>query len=507
MSMAPSIDAEVVVVGCGPVGNTLAILLAQLGRSVVVLERWPQPYPLPRAVHLDHEVARILQSCGIGAELRAISEPAYIYEWRNAAGTTLLRFGRVGNSASGWPESLMFNQPALEARLDVRARELPGISVRRGVEVTGLGHDGDTVVVRAATGDEFRARYVVGCDGANSTVRNFAGLPVHDLGFFFDWLIVDVVPDEPRVFDPINVQICDPARPTTAVSGGPGRRRWEFMRLPHETLEELNDERRAWELLEPWDVHPGNARLERHAVYTFGARYAEQWRTGPVLVAGDAAHLMPPFAGQGMCAGIRDAANLAWKLDLVINGLAPDALLDTYQQERLPSARRAIEFSMELGKVICVPDADEAAARDEAMAVAVGADLVEAPSLPQLDDGLVHPTAPHAGQLFVQGTVGGRPFDDVHGVGWRFVVSDVDSHAIDPAARRWFESIGGHVVHLTALDATYGSWFDEHDTTCALQRPDFHLYGTARTEAEASVLLDDLRRHLTLDHALQGASK
>ena len=103
---------------------------------------------------------------------------------------------------------------------------------------------------------------------------------MHDLGFFYDWLIVDVVLDEPRVFDPINVQICDPARPTTAVSGGPGRRRWEFMRLPDETLDELDDEARAWELLAPWDVHPGNARLERHAVYTFSARYAEQWRDG-----------------------------------------------------------------------------------------------------------------------------------------------------------------------------------------------------------------------------------
>ncbi len=509
------VDTEVAIVGYGPVGNTLAILLAQLGRRVVVLERWSEPYALPRAVHLDHEVARIFQSCGIGSQLRDVSEPAHIYEWRNAAGTTLLRFGRVGDSASGWPESLMFNQPVLERRLDERARELTGISIRRGVDVTGLDHDGDTVVLRTDDGGEVRARYVVGCDGANSTVRALAGLPVHDLGFFFDWLIVDVVLDEPRVFDPINVQICDPARPTTAVSGGPGRRRWEFMRLPNESLEELNDEQRAWELLAPWGVHPGNSRVERHAVYTFNAQYATRWRDGAVFVAGDAAHLMPPFAGQGMCAGIRDAANLAWKLDLVLRGLATDALLDTYQQERLPSARQAIEFSMALGKVICVADPDEAAARDEAMVASVGPEPAAVPTLPGIETGLVHASAPHAGRLFIQRKIEGRLFDDVHGTGWRLVTVNLDVHALDPDVREWFESIGGRIVVLDDLRATdacsfaehsaYMHWFAVHDTACALQRPDFHLYGTATTAPGASMLLDDLRRQLSADHALEGA--
>jgi hypothetical protein len=279
------------------------------------------------------------------------------------------------------------------------------------------------------------------------------------------------------------------------------------MRLPHETLDELNDEQRAWELLEPWDVHPLNARLERHAVYTFNARYAEQWRSGRALLAGDAAHLMPPFAGQGMCAGIRDAANLAWKLDLVVRGVVPDELLNTYQQERLPSARQAIEFSMELGKVICVPDPDEAAARDEAMAAAVGAEPAEAPSLPGLETGLVHATAPHAGHLFVQGTAKGRPFDDVHGAGWRLVTVDLDLRAIEQDAGGWFESIGGRMVALAKPDVIYRRWFTDHDTTCALQRPDFHLYGTANTAAGVSALLDALRRDLSVHPVLQGASR
>ena len=275
--MSIDTDAEVIVVGYGPVGSSLAILLAQLGRTVTVLERWPEPYPLPRAVHFDHEVGRILQACGIGDELRVISEPADVYEWRNAVGTTLLRFGQSGDGLSGWPASSMFNQPMVEQLLDRRARE-SGVDVRRGVDVTGVEQRGDRIVATGADGTTVSGRYLVGCDGANSTVRAMTGLPVIDLGFFYDWLILDVILAEPRVFDPINLQICDPARPTTAVSGGPGRRRWEFMRLPHESLEDLNEEARAWELLAPWDVHPENAQLERHAVYTFNARYAERWR-------------------------------------------------------------------------------------------------------------------------------------------------------------------------------------------------------------------------------------
>jgi flavoprotein hydroxylase len=305
-------DADVMIVGCGPVGLTLSILLAQHGHAVTILERQPQPYPLPRAVHLDHEVARIFQSAGIGNELEAITEPAEVYEWRNAEGTTLLRFGRVGSGASGWPVSQMFHQPALEAVLERRASDL-GVEIRRGCAVAGLSQHQDVVALTTGDGEVVEGRYVVGCDGANSTIRTLLDVPVTELGFFYDWLIVDVVLRHERVFDPINLQVCDPARPTTVVSGGPGRRRWEFMRLDHETLDEL--ESRAWELLEPWDVRPDNATLERRAVYTFAARYAERWRSGRVLLAGDAAHQMPPFAGQGLCAGVRDAANLAWKLD------------------------------------------------------------------------------------------------------------------------------------------------------------------------------------------------
>ncbi len=523
---------DVAIVGYGPVGTALAILLGLKGRRVVVLERWPEPYPLPRAVHFDHEIGRILQACGLGAELGAISEPAEVYEWRNAAGATLLRFGRVGHGPSGWPESSMFNQPELERLLDERARSFPNIEIRRGVELVGLDDDGDHVTLtarptavdpaRSQPGDvdvevevTVAARYVVGCDGANSTVRSLVGATVEDRGFFYDWLIVDVVLDDDRVFDPINLQICDPARPTTAVSGGPGRRRWEFMRLPHESRDELNQEATAWQLLAPWDVHPGNATLERHAVYTFQARWVQQWRVGRVLLAGDAAHQMPPFAGQGLCSGLRDVMNLAWKLDLVLDGRVADpvALLDTYGAERQPNASAVIDFSMALGKVICVPDEAEAAARDVAMAAAVASSgVAEVPPLPGLDAGLIAAGSTHAGSLFVQGRVAAASstgagatavrFDDVAGGGWCLVTEADAAPTLAPALAAWFASIGGRILSvgaegdLTDPDGTYAAWFASHDASAALQRPDFYLYGTAATMADAATLVQRLHRDL-----------
>jgi 2-polyprenyl-6-methoxyphenol hydroxylase-like FAD-dependent oxidoreductase len=496
VSAAAGVAADVAIVGAGPVGLVLAIQLGERGRSVVVLDQFPSPYTLPRAVHFDHEVGRILQSCGIGEEVRAISEPAEVYEWQNGDGTTLLRFGRVGTALSGWPFSSMFCQPELEAVLRARAESLPTVEVRRGVRVASFDQHDDGVVLHHDAGS-VRARYLVGCDGANSTVRSQLGVDVDDRGFFYDWLIVDVVLAEPRAFDPINLQICDPARPTTAVSGGPGRRRWEFMRRPEERLEDLADEARAWELLEPFDVHPGNARMERHAVYTFQARVAAQWQAGRVFLAGDAAHQMPPFAGQGMCAGLRDAVNLAWKLDLVLDGRARPDLLTTYDEERRPSVSAAVDFSIELGKVICVPDPEAATARDDAMTATYDGEVSDAPALPGIDGGFVAEGAPLAGRLFPQGDVGGQWFDDVHGVGWRLVTVDSRAAGLEDELARWFATIGGAVVDVSATAPDLRAWFDAHGVRWALQRPDFHLFGAATDLAGATALLTDVRRRST----------
>jgi 2-polyprenyl-6-methoxyphenol hydroxylase-like FAD-dependent oxidoreductase len=493
-------DADVAIVGCGPTGALLAILLAQRGWRVQVLERWLEPYPLPRAVHFDHEVGRILQSAGLAGGLSGRTEPASVYEWRNAAGETLLRIGRdPAQSLSGWPESNMFHQPELEAILDARVGELPGVTLRRGCELTALEATPDGVALRGrGRGGEtvaLRARYAVGCDGANSRVREAIGVAWHDLGFRFDWLVADVTLGAPRAFEPMNWQLCDPARPTTIVSGGPGRRRWEFMRLPSESTEVLSLEESCWRLLAAWDVRPDNAKLLRHSVYTFRACWAEQWRRGRVLLAGDAAHLMPPFAGQGLCSGARDAANLAWKLDLVLSGRAGDALLDGYESERMPHARSTIETSVALGEVICVADPVAAAARDARMRAQVG-DPIAAP-LPPLGPGCFADT-PHARELCVHPRLGSGWLDDVAGNGFVLMSVDGDPRETLGAERlAWFATLGGTCVHVDDADGRTTRWFRERGIAVALQRPDFAVFGTAPTLARAPALVEALREKLT----------
>ena len=518
-------DVDVLVVGAGPVGLVCALLVARRGWQVTVLERWALPYRQPRAVHFDDEVARLLADTGIGGRLSQLTEPADIYEWRNGDDQTLLRFDWSGIGASGWPTASMFHQPDLEDALTEAAAATPSITLRRGHHAVEIHDDADHVEVIARDDAEaqhrFRASWVIGCDGANSFVRTRMATEVTDLGFFYDWLIVDVIPHESRRWEPTNLQICDPRRPTTVVSGGPGRRRWEFMRMPGETVEELNNEETAWRLLAPWRLTPDNSILERHAIYTFQARWADRWRSGRLLLAGDSAHLMPPFAGQGMCSGIRDAANLAWKLDLVLRGAAGADLLDTYGPERAIHVQHAIGMSVELGKVICVTDPDEAAQRDAFM-VGQGADPARLlPQLPPstLADGVVQRTAsgepaPGAGVLTPQGrlTCQGRTglLDDVVGAGFVLLSAEDPAAGLDAEQLDFLATLDAHVVHLLppAAGTTYpGSAIDVDGThldhlaangaVAALIRPDHYLFGTAATTDDLSGLVADLRRQLS----------
>lgn len=321
--MPPS-TVDVLIVGLGPVGSALGLLLASSPRKprVHVIERHASPYPLPRAVHLDGEALRILAR--IGCTSFGESETTTSYEWVNENGELLLRI--PPDTEEG---DLMFSQPFLERHLLELAGRHPNLSHEWGRELVALQDKGDHVVAttrkfiegsdRMDGVQEVHAKFVVGCDGAQSTVRKLLGIEMEDLQFFFDWLswfcftrldsfanhadlarslasltVTDVLLDEPRVWEPMNLQICTPTRPTTVVSGGsPQRRRWEFMGLPGESAADLNKESKAWELLKPFDVHSGNAKLEKSAVYRFQAKWGKEWGKGRCWLAGDAAHLMP----------------------------------------------------------------------------------------------------------------------------------------------------------------------------------------------------------------------
>ena len=521
----PQRGCDVAIVGYGPVGQMAAIQLGRLGHRVAVFERWPSLYPRPRAVHYDDEVARILQHVGLAEALQRITEPATAYEWKSPAGDTLLMLDRREPGLSGWPAATMFAQPDLERLLDHTAKQLPTVEVHQGWEVAELADCGERVELRlrAGAGDGGRwsasggeatvsAKYVIGCDGANSVVRETMRTGVHDLGFAFDWLIADTIPHDPSLLAGVNMQLCDPARPTTMVSGGPGRRRWEWMLLPGESREQVEQPDVVWALLAKSQVGPQDVRLERYAVYTFRARWAERWRDGRMLLAGDAAHLMPPFAGQGMCSGMRDACTLAWHLDLVLRGLASQATLDAYTSERLGHLQHAIAMSVELGKVICITDEHEAAARDEAMlSVAANGDrhAIEPPA-PLLGAGIRDAGEPHggtpaaAGTLFPQGraSIAGPPrlLEDLLDDGFVLYLHGADARSsLDSHARAYLHSLAASTVHISSeidLDGTYAAWFAKHECVAALVRPDFYVFGTAAAATDVSGLVARLRAAL-----------
>lgn len=513
------LDADVAVVGYGPVGRLLALLLGRRGKRVVVIERQPEVYPLPRAVHFDDEIGRIFQSVGVAPDSvpEVVAPYDDFYEWRAADREPLLRLDWRGLGPSGWHVSHFFYQPGLEAILDKQVQNLDSVTVLRGFSAVTHAEQDDSITVELQSRTDERrtvtARYIVGADGANSLVRSWIGSTVTDLGYFHDWLVIDLLMTaclEDFDFSPPAWQLCDPNRPTTLVPGGPGRRRFEFMRLPTETVEELNAEDTAWRFLAPWGITPDTAGLERHTIYTFQARWSDTWRKGRLLLAGDSAHLMPPFAGQGMCSGLRDAFALAWRLELVLDGRVEDTVLDSYGPERSEHVRHFIEASMALGEVICLPDLDAAAQRDQAMQADLAAGLEQPPRpLPRLGPGL-HRDDTGGGLLSIQAHVNGGGgaalFDDVTGPGGVLLLGDPGlGEQLRPQDHALLTGLGWKIVALAdqpgpgqVVDAAgaYTAWLTELGAIAVLVRPDLYLYGAAADVPDLTSLLDHLRSAL-----------
>ena len=351
-------SVPVVIVGAGPTGIAAATLLAQYGVRCLVLERWDDVYPQPRAVHLDDEVRRIVARLGISDEFAAISRPATGLRLLSPEFDVLAQFHRdPTESVHGFPQANMFDQPEFEALLRRNLKNYPAATIRGNCEVTKIDQTelGRVRVTYAdrATGDGhiIDAGYVLGCDGANSVVRSSIGTAMHDLRFEQRWLVIDLATDiELDQWDGVH-QVCSPERAATYMRIGTTRYRWEFRLLPGETADDYRSCAALRGLISPWIGHVADANLElvRVAEYTFRAQLANRWRDRKVFLLGDAAHLTPPFVGQGMGAGLRDAMNLAWKLAGVLDGTLTDSILDTYQQERRPHARMLIGLALGMG--------------------------------------------------------------------------------------------------------------------------------------------------------------
>ena len=357
MSETAARRVPVVIVGAGPTGITAATLLAQHGVACLILDRWSGVYPQPRAVHLDDEIYRIIARLGIADEFAAISRPTLGLRLLDKRFRVLAEFKRdPSRSKSGYPQANMFDQPELEAVLRANLKRHPSAQLRGDAEVTGVLATGSGVRVSftdRCTGlvRDVDADYVLGCDGANSIVRAQMNSAMRDLKFQQRWLVVDVASDvELRQWDGVH-QVCDPVRAGTFMRIGPARYRWEFQLLAGETADDFGTLGALQPLIAPWteEVAITDLTLLRVTEYTFRAQIADRWRRGNVFILGDAAHLTPPFIGQGMGAGIRDAANLAWKIAGVHHGTLATDVLDSYEQERKPHAQQMIRLALGVG--------------------------------------------------------------------------------------------------------------------------------------------------------------
>ena len=426
---------DVAIVGMGPTGATLANLCGLHGLRTIVYERSTAPYSQPRACHLDAEIARVFQQCGMEADLHEVLTVSAGMEYVDRGGQRLFTFeGFEREPLLGWEEDYVFLQPELEAALRRRLSAFRHVEIRQGQPAPTLSE-----MLEQAT-------YVVACDGGGSQLRDELGIGLRDLGYDEQWLVVDVMlrrepsPPLPSIIQ----QVCDPARLATFVPSHGEHRRWEF----HLQAGEQPD---AWQLLAPWGVTSEHGELVRAVPYRFHALVAERWRGGPddrVLLAGDAAHMMPPFMGQGMCSGVRDAANLAWKLAEVVGGQSSAELLATYETERAGHTETVIEMSVEAGRTLARLAADP---HD-----------VPQPSQPDPHRWSRIPGL-HLGSEFPVGHLLPQPnrLDDRLPLGWAWVAGTED-----------FESPDGNPVIVEAC-ATYGE-------RAVLVRPDRYIAAVAR---------------------------
>src|SRR5215472_2641684 len=411
----PDSPYDVLIIGYGPVGATLAALLTRHGLRVAVADQAADVYDKPRAITLDHEVMRVFQACGLAHEIAPLTAPHpgthYLGVDRNVI---RIYDPQPPPHPLGWPPSGTFVQPAVEAALRAGVARSGRADVLLATRAVALAAGDGRVEVTLSGWEDgaaraVAARYLVGCDGANSFVRRALGVGHEDLAFDEWWMVVDVRLTGPAALPEKCIQYCWPERPATFIKGPGNLRRWEIKLLPGETPETFGTPENVARQLARF-VDPGAIEIWRSAVYRFHALVAERWRAGRVFLAGDACHQTPPFMGQGMCAGIRDAANLAWKLALALRAGANDALLDSYEQERKPHVTALVGFARKAGEVIGELDPDKARARDALLRgqLARGeAETIRQRYIPNLTTGVLDPASGDvAGTLFVQPRVG-----------------------------------------------------------------------------------------------------
>jgi 3-(3-hydroxy-phenyl)propionate hydroxylase len=520
---------DVLIVGAGPVGLTLANVLGLQGVSTLVVDERDSLIDYPRGVGLDDEALRTFQSIGVVEHVLPHTVPNQILRFYDG-NRRLLAEMAPPDARFGWPKRNGFVQPMVDAELLRGLERFDCVEVAWGRAMESCEETADEVRV-AIAGETvpITARYVVGCDGGRSTTRRLMGVTFEGTTSATRWLVIDLATDP--LGHPNSEVGADPARPYASISIAHGIRRFEFMIHAHETDEQVEQPEFIASMLAPFLPHPDRVDVIRHRVYTHHSRIASAFRKGRMMLAGDAAHLMPVWQGQGYNSGIRDSANLGWKLAAVVKGEAGDALLDTYDAERRKHARAMIDLSTMVGRVISPTNAKVAAVRDRLIRAASVVPTLKRyilemrfKPMPRYEQGAIaHLASPSAtsptGTLFIQPRVDTRDaqnvmLDDVIGPGFAVLAWNNNPRALlgDAAIARW-KALGATFIAarpVTQLDWTghddsevtivgdrtgaLKSFFDAHAESVLFLRPDRCIAGAciAQVAPELSAALFDV---------------
>ena len=509
-SPPPRSDFQVAIIGHGPSGAIAASLLGDRGIRTLAIDRQRDVYDLPRAIAIDHEILRVIDNLGAAPAVMPFIAPFSASQHFGARGQLIRRIDMVAEPYPlGYTPSMVFTQPPVEAALRDHAAAYDSVTVELGTELIGFEQSehqvtlqlrDDSGATRTVTAD-----YVIACDGASSPVRQQLGIRFEDLVFDEPWLVIDLQVNDGGLgkLPSTSAQFCEPSRPTSFIICPGNHRRFEIMLLPGEDPSTMETADEVWRLLARW-ITPDDATLWRAASYRFHALVAAQWRQGRVFLAGDAAHQQPPFIGQGMCQGIRDVVNLAWKLDRVLTGQSGDALLDSYGEERSTHVRELTSRIKAIGHVICERDPVAADARDARILAEGGGQprtVTRQEIVPPLQAGLLaHPLHPAHGTLFpqpwIRAATGVQLLDVVAGTGWRLVLDARTGPELSPTQQAEIARLGVRPLRIcpdsdnTALvekDGVVAGWFDRHGCVAALVRPDHYVFGVVSDLA----MLDD----------------
>ncbi len=502
------------------------MLLADAGLQVLAIERDVEVYRLPRAVNLDGEIIRAFQASGRAqhiSDLMQTPRPGERAGFADSKRQWLFGQAMSDFGTNGWQPLNMFDQPELEAYLRKEATDHPNVTAHIGHAVTALEDDEAGVTVRhhpvnSEDQSGSRVRYVIACDGASSATRKFLGIEWMSLGYDRNWLVVDVTVNDRHTLGVDTLQVCDPKRLTTYVCTKDPYRRWEFCLQPDETPEQMLEEETIRTLLDEWTPRD-SYEIRRAAVYQFHAAIAEQWQAGHILIAGDAAHQTPPFLGQGMNAGMRDAINLAWKLPRVVRGESPDTLLESYYLERSSHAEDLVEWAVSIGRLMEHTAAVEQATQEGREPPDVPEEIKRSGyglgrEQPPLRDGVVMREQVDSESLvgtllpqpIVQCTDVDLRMDDLMGEGFTLVTTSDSSLQLNESARALMKKMRVSLFELDGLNLSRGKLHPVLEKgESIIVRPDHIVFGQTTEHTTIEHLLKSLAGQL-LPPATKGDS-